>query len=60
MRSESGRGEPRKFNEAMFSLNSEQFVEIRLGRGTAHATNDGERGGMQEGCGRLDSLKAWR
>jgi hypothetical protein len=96
------------FNEAMLSLNSAQYVEIRLiykkcvlrprhkrlaygwphsykyvpkkpqvsiarsiavhfpavlvrpGRGTAHTTNDGERGGMQEGCGRLDSLKVLR
>ena len=92
------------FNEAMLSLNSEQFVEIRLiyknmrpqtqtqkislrltpllqicaqksrkeyrctlsavlvrpGRGTTHTTNDGERGGMQEGCGTLDSLKVWK
>ena len=93
------------FNEAMLSLNSAQFVEIRLiyknmrpqtqtqkislrltpllqicaqkkaaksiavhfpavlvrpGRGTTHTTNDGERGGMPEGCGTLDSLKVWK
>ena len=62
MRSESGRPEPRELqrSKVLAEFGTVRRNQADLRRGTAHATNDDERGGMREGCGRLDSLKARR
>jgi len=62
MRSESGRVEPRKLQRSnvLAEFGAVRRNQADIGRGTAQTTNDGEKGGMREGRGRLDSLKVWR